>query len=159
MGAAHVQQHRQFEIDGGLQLRLEHLLLLVAVQPFHVVVQADLAHRAEFRVAGQALQPGAQVGEVFLPVPRQVDRMQAQCGVEVRLGFHQMPDILPVLAEHPEQHLPFHPERAAALQHRLAVFGEVRAVQVVVGVDQAHRRFPQPARSLSTRGTAVTPGR
>jgi len=140
--AAWARQHRQFEVDGETQLFLEDRLLAVAVEVFEVIVQADLAHRAELRMTDQAFEPFEQRSEMLRPVSRQVDRVQAQGGVKVRFVFHQCPDVFPVLAEHPQQHLPFHAPFAAALQYRGAVLLEVRAVEVVVGVDQAHRLTP-----------------
>ncbi len=123
---------------GQPQLGLEQRLLGVAVEVFQVVVQADLADRAELRLAAQALQPLAQVVQVLRAVPRQVDGVQAERRVQAILGLRQVPDPLPVLAVDAEHHLALDPQRAAALQQRGAVGVEVREVEVVVGVDQAH---------------------
>lgn len=138
VGAAHVDQRRQAEFRGQPQLGLEQRLLGVAVEVFQVVVQADLADRAELRLAAQALQPLAQVVQVLRAVPRQVDGVQAERRVQAILGLRQVPDPLPVLAVDAEHHLALDPQRAAALQQRGAVGVEVREVEVVVGVDQAH---------------------
>ncbi len=137
VGAAHVDQRRQAEFRGQPQLGLEQRLLGVAVEVFQVVVQADLADRAELRLAAQALQPLAQVVQVLRAVPRQVDGV-GQRRVQAILGLRQVPDPLPVLAVDAEHHLALDPQRAAALQQRGAVGVEVREVEVVVGVDQAH---------------------
>ncbi len=138
VGAAHVDQRRQAEFRGQPQLGLEQRLLGVAVEVFQVIVQADLADRAELRLAAQALQPLAQVVQVLRAVPRQVDGVQAERRVQAILGLRQVPDPLPVLAVDAEHHLALDPQRAAALQQRGAVGVEVREVEVVVGVDQAH---------------------
>ncbi|MNJ61072.1 hypothetical protein D3C77_568430 [compost metagenome] len=55
MGAAHVQQRRQFEVAGQLELALEKVLLAFMVRRVDVVVQADLADGAELRFAAQTL--------------------------------------------------------------------------------------------------------
>ncbi|MCY1301665.1 hypothetical protein D9M70_512900 [compost metagenome] len=140
MAAPHMQQHRQFELRRQGQLGLEQLLLRVAVQFGDEVVQADLAHGAELGMTGVALQPLAQFHQVLGAVLRQVDRVQAEGGMQVVLGVGQLPDPLPVVAEHPEQHLAADAEGAAARQQRRAVGVEVGEVQVVVRIDQHERQ-------------------
>ncbi|MNR36643.1 hypothetical protein D3C85_1545890 [compost metagenome] len=94
-----------------------------------------------------ALQHFAQFAQVLGAMLRQVDRVQAEGGVETVLGVGQVPDPLPVALEHAEQHLALYAQGAAARQHLAAVGIEFREVQVVVGIDQ-HARQHIPATAM-----------
>ncbi|MNY45534.1 hypothetical protein D3C86_1806450 [compost metagenome] len=91
MGAAHVQQRRQLELGGQLELRLEQRLLALVVQFGHIPVEAEFADSAQLAVAGQTFQPGAQLGEMFGVVLLEIDRMQAEGGVQAVLALDQIP--------------------------------------------------------------------
>ena len=68
---ADVQQHRQVELAGELQLRREDPGLALAVEAGDEVVEADLADRHQPRVVAVGLEPVAQrrqVGVAGAPV-------------------------------------------------------------------------------------------
>ncbi len=138
MGAAHVQQHRQIEVDRQLQLPFEQGLLAGVVRVVDVEIQADLADGAELRLAVQALQPVGEGCQVLVAVLLQEHRMQPQRGIDGVIGAGQAPDALPVVGMHAEHDEAFYTGGAAACQHLAAVGIEVFEVQVCVGVDQAH---------------------
>ena len=81
VGAAHVQEGRQCEFGGQLQLFFEQHLLVLAVELLQEVVQAELADSTELRMAGQALEPVAQLTQVFRRMLLQINRVQAEGGV------------------------------------------------------------------------------
>ncbi|MNP41778.1 hypothetical protein D3C76_1354980 [compost metagenome] len=157
MAAAHMQQDGQREVTTHLQLCFEQCLLARLVQVFEVVVQAELAHGAQPRVAAQALQPFAQLNQVFGAMLVQVDRMQPQCRLHARFAARQVPDPLEIGLVHPKHHHPLHTARRRIGQQARAVGVEVREVQVRVGVDQAHVQ-PAAMRCLKVRPMACTPG-
>ena len=133
-----MQQGGQLEFDGEFQLRLEQLLLPRAVQLFEKVVQADLAHCAEPGVPRQALQPVAQLLQVFGLVLVEVHGVQAEGGVQAILLLHLIPQALPVGLVDAEQYQTLDTQRAAAREQCGAVGVELGKVEVGVGIDQAH---------------------
>ena len=138
VGAAHVQQGGQFEFPRQLQLGFEQRLLGRLVRLFHVMVEADLAHRAELGMAGPLRQALAQLREMFGAMPVEEARMQAEAGVQAILGAGQRPQAVPVILGDADQHLALDAQCPAARQHGGAVGVEFREVQMVVGVDIAH---------------------
>lgn len=140
MGAAYMQQGGQLELCREPELGFEQLLLALAVERLDEVVQAELADRTQPRVAGQALQPGAQFVQVLGAVLVEVDRMQAEGSVQAFVRLHQVPQALPVALIHAEYHQFLHPQTAAALQQPGAIGVELGEVEVSVGVDQVHGR-------------------
>ncbi|GAO95186.1 hypothetical protein PSA5_20735 [Pseudomonas syringae pv. actinidiae] len=91
MTAAHMQQGRQIEVGRQLQLRLEDFLLAHLVQMIDVVIQANLAHCAQLRMAFEAGQPVAQFGQVLCLVLIDINRVQAERCMQLRVGFGQVP--------------------------------------------------------------------
>ncbi|VXB19433.1 hypothetical protein PSEUDO8O_120555 [Pseudomonas sp. 8O] len=149
MGTAHVQQRRQFELGGQLQLRFEQRLLALPVQVFQVIIQTELTDGAQLAVPGQFAQPVAQLREMLRVMIFQIDRMQAERGMQVFVGLDQLPQPLPVGLVDAEHHHALHAQRAAAREYFVAVGVEVGEVQVCMGVDQAHRSAHQRAFRIS----------
>ena len=138
VGAAYMQQHRQFEFSRQFELRLEQLLLLILRQFRQKIIQADFAHRAQLGVAGQALQPSVQFVQMLLAVLRQIDRVHTQRGIQALVAQRQIPQALPVGLIDPQQHDFPDAARPAACQYLGAVGVEVGEVEMGVGVDQVH---------------------
>lgn len=84
-----------------MQLRFEQLLLALAIQLFEKIIQADLTHRAQLRVARQAGQPVAQLEQVGRLVLVEIDRVQAKGGIQVGIALHQLPEPLPIALINP----------------------------------------------------------
>lgn len=138
MAAPYVEQGRQLEVRGQLQLRFEQLLLALAIQLLEKIIQADLTHRTQLRMARQAVQPVAQLNQVGRAVLVEIDRVQAEGGVQVGIALHQLPEPLPIALINPQHHHPPHAEGAAGSQQRLTIRVEIRKIQMGVAVDQFH---------------------
>ena len=91
MAAPHMQQRRQLEVHGQLQLGFKQGLLAFAVQVRQEVVQADFTHGAELAMALEAGQPVAQLDQVCGAMLIQVHRVQAEGPVQVRVLLCQVP--------------------------------------------------------------------
>lgn len=121
-----------------MQLRFEQLLLALAIQLFEKIIQAELTHRAQLRMARQAGQPVAQFTQVGRAVLVEIDWVQAEGGMQVGIALHQFPQSLPIALIDSQHHHPPHAEGAAGRQQRLAIRVEIRKIQMGVAVDQLH---------------------
>ncbi|MNH29892.1 hypothetical protein D3C79_901500 [compost metagenome] len=105
----------------------------------------------------QAGQPVAQFTQVLRAVLVEIDRVQAEGGVQVRVAAHQVPHPLPVVLIHTEHHHALDTRGPGVGQQGRTVRVEIRKIQMGVGVDQAHAQALM-IRCLKVRPTACTPG-
>ena len=68
----------------------------------------------------------------------EIDRVQAERGIQAFVCFDQELQPLPIALRSPEHHHALHAERPAAREPGVAVGVEVGEVEVGMGVDQVH---------------------
>ena len=142
-----MQDHRQAGAPGQFELGGVEVRLARPVQPWHKVIEADLAHRHQVRVISV---PGQRVGQVVniviggLADPQRVDAQRVAQAVAVG----QRTQRVEVRHRHRRQHQHRHTGRLGAGQHGAPVGVELGRVEMAVGVDPGHRRM-MPARRLA----------
>jgi hypothetical protein len=148
------------QVRGDLQLRLEQHLLTRAIEFRKIVIQAELADRAQLWIARQPIEPLAQFDQVVRAMRFEKYRMQPQRRRQSRVGLDAVPHALPVVALHGKHHHALDAHRLGLIQQLRAVNVEVGKVQVGMSIDQRHRRHAQASamRCLKVRAMACTPG-
>jgi hypothetical protein len=131
--APHVQDHRQAMAAGKLELCDVEMLLALAVQPRHEVVQADLADGHQPRVVARVSQRLVEPLQVGVLGAVDVQRMDAQ-RVGEAMPLRQGAGSLEVHRSHRRDHHLPDAGGAGARHHRVAVGVELGRVEMAMGV-------------------------
>ena len=138
-----MQDHRQPVIVGQPQLFHVEKLLPHAIEIRHEMIEADLPHGYQARVASVGGEGLVQTLEI------RILRGGSEQGVDtervaVTPLVSQQPDALEMVCRNARQHAMVHPGTRGMFAHVQAVGVELGRVQVAVGIDPGRHRVMMP---------------
>ncbi len=134
LGAPNVQQHREIEIAGNPELRLEKMHLPLPIEIFDIEIQADFSDGDRFG------GPGFQRFEIFFYGTLDIHRVDAERGITGEMGGRNFEHFFEIRMLHGRNYEGGNACGPRPLDHIVPVRVEFFRVEVAMGVDQ-HQWF------------------
>jgi polyisoprenoid-binding protein YceI len=144
---ATMQHDRQACLAGQYELGLEQFLLTFAIGVVDEIVEADLADGYGFF----PFQPRRKIVHVTVAVPVRVYRVQSERREETGLPLTQRRQRVPAIAVDGGYQHARDAGRAGAVNNSLAVCGEVRHIDMAMGIEQLHGAHSSVLLALAIR--------